>query len=58
METTIKQAEEDRNRALETAKRLYDEYRPLQEEVNYLRCSIGLEKVQDISEDDPKMTAE
>ncbi|XP_013387201.1 zinc finger C4H2 domain-containing protein [Lingula anatina] len=47
METTIKQAEEERNKAFENAKHLYDEYLPLKEEVDAMRAAIGLEKLGD-----------
>lgn len=58
IETTIKQAEEDRNRALESAKRLFDEYKPLKEQVNQLRNNIGLEKLEDNEDEDIKVTPE
>ncbi len=58
METTIKQAEEDRNRALESAKHLYDEYRPIKQQVDMLRASVGLDRVPDVVEEDPKLTTE
>ena len=45
METTIKQAEEDRNKSLETAKHLYEEYRPLKQHVDMLRASVGLDRL-------------
>ena len=43
METTIKQAEEEKAKAYENAKRLYDEVRPLKEEVDMLRLRAGLD---------------
>ena len=58
METTIKQAEEDRNRSLESAKRMYEEYRPLKEDIDRLRNNIGLDRLPDVTEDDPKLTTE
>ncbi|XP_071115045.1 zinc finger C4H2 domain-containing protein-like [Haliotis cracherodii] len=58
METTIKQAEEERNRALESAKKMYEEYRPLKEDVDSLRSNIGLSKLPDIQDDDDKLKPE
>ena len=58
METTIKQAEEDRNRALESAKRLYEDYRPLKQDVDHLRSSCSLDRLPDVMEEDPKLTNE
>ena len=56
METTIKQAEEDRNKSLETAKRLYEDYQPLKQHVDMLRASVGLDRLSEVSEDEPKFT--
>lgn len=56
MESTIKQAEEERNRALENAKQLYDDYRPLKEEVDVLRGRIGLDPLPDVHDEDSKLT--
>merc|ERR1712127_28967 len=47
MENTIKQANEDKIRALESAKRLHQDYKPLKEHVNHLRDSIGLDKIDE-----------
>lgn len=58
METTIKQAEEERNRSLETAKKLYEEFRPLKDELDQLRGVIGLDKLPDLQEDEEKLTPE
>ncbi len=46
METTIKQAEEDRAKSLEAARRLYDEYAPLKQHVDVLRASVGLDRLE------------
>jgi hypothetical protein len=56
MESTIKQSEEDRVKSLDSAKRLYEEYRPLKDQVDSLRNSVGLDQLPDLSEDDPKLT--
>ncbi|KAK3097543.1 hypothetical protein FSP39_010611 [Pinctada imbricata] len=58
METTIKQAEEERNRSLEAAKKMYDELCPLKEEVDHMREKMGLQKLQDQLEEDHKITPE
>ncbi|XP_064628749.1 zinc finger C4H2 domain-containing protein-like [Lineus longissimus] len=58
MESTIKQAEEERHRALESAKHLYEEYRPLKDHVDNLRTNIGLEKLPKLEEEDDKLTPE
>ena len=56
METTIKQAEEDRNKALENAKHLFDEQRMLKDQLDMLRSSVGLEALLDNpSENDEKL---
>ena len=47
MESTIKQADEEKRKALEMVRRLHVEYRPLKEQVNHLRESIGLNKTDD-----------
>lgn len=56
METTIKQAEEDRARSAETARRLYEEYQPLRQHVDLLRASVGLDRLSDLGEDELKLT--
>ena len=58
METTIKQAEEEKNKALENARKVYNDLKPLKEQVDCLRSSIGLDKVADLSDEDTKINAE
>ncbi|CAH1798178.1 unnamed protein product [Owenia fusiformis] len=58
MEATIKQAEEERNRAADSAKHLYDEYKPLKAHVDKLRENIGLEKTHDIEDEETKLNSE
>ena len=58
METTIKQSEEERNKALEVAKRLYTEYRPMKEQVDILRGSLGMEALPDIKDENEGFTPE
>jgi len=56
METTIKQAEEERSRSLDAAKQLYEDYRPLKDEVDGLRGRLGLEPLTDVNEEEDKIT--
>ncbi|KAJ8314934.1 hypothetical protein KUTeg_007084 [Tegillarca granosa] len=58
MESTIKQAEEERNRSLDSAKRLYEEYKPLKDEVDKMRGTIGLDKLPELQEEEEKFTPE
>lgn len=58
METTIKQAEEERNRSLESTKKLYEEFHPLKDEVDQMRGIMGLEKLPDLQEEEEKLTPE
>ena len=51
MESTIKQAEEERTKAYENAKRLYEECRPVKEELDMLRMRAGLDIQHDLAED-------
>ncbi len=51
LETTIKQSDEEKQRALELAMRLKNEYKPLKESINYLRESIGLNKFDETEDD-------
>lgn len=54
METVIKQSEQARNRALDTAKRLHAEYGPIKAEVDRLRQScLGLERLPELHEEEP-----
>ena len=56
METTIKQAEEERNRCVESVKHLYEDYRPLKEEVDGLRAKNGLDILPELQEEEDKLT--
>ncbi|XP_045196678.1 zinc finger C4H2 domain-containing protein-like [Mercenaria mercenaria] len=56
METTIKQAEEERNRSLENAKHLYDDYKPLKEEVDSMRTRVGLEPLLGLNDEEEKIS--
>ena len=47
MENTIKQTDNEKLRALDSAKRLHYEYKPLKDQINHLRDSIGLNKTDD-----------
>ena len=52
METTIKQAEEERIRALQESKRLLKDYQPMKEQINKLRGMLHLDKLPDNEEDE------
>ncbi|GAB1599714.1 zinc finger C4H2 domain-containing protein-like [Argonauta hians] len=58
MEATIKQAEDERNKALDSTKRLYEEYTPLKDEVDNLRMSVGLDKLPELQDEEEKLTPE
>lgn len=44
MESTIKQTDEEKKKAIESIIRLHLQYKPLDAELNQLRESIGLDK--------------
>jgi DnaJ-domain-containing protein 1 len=52
METTIKQAEEERIRALQESKRLLKDYQPVKEQINKLRDMLNLDRLSDHDEDE------
>lgn len=53
MEAVIKQAEDARNKAVEVARHLYNEYRPLKAEVDRTRREcLGLEGLPDFQEEE------
>ena len=51
MENTIKQSEAERERGLETLRRLHDEYKPLKKEIDRMREMLGLDKISNIDEE-------
>lgn len=51
MENTIKQSESERERGLETLRRLHDEYKPLKRDIDKMRGSLGLDKVASLDEE-------
>ena len=51
MENTIKQSEAERERGLDTLRRLHDEYKPLKREVDRMRGSLGLDKIANLDEE-------
>ena len=59
METVIKQAEESKRSAMENARRLVDDYRPLKHEVDLMRTELlGLEKLPELAnEEKERLTA-
>lgn len=52
METTIKQAEEERTKALQESKRILKDYQPMKDQINKLRDMLSLEKIQDTEDDE------
>jgi hypothetical protein len=52
METTIKQSEEERSKALQDSKRLLKDYQPIKEQINKLRDILNLERIPDPDEDE------
>jgi len=52
METTIKQSEEERTKALQESKRLLKDYQPMKEQINKLREMLNLEKLPDNEDDE------
>lgn len=53
MEGVIKNSEENRARALNTANRIHDEYKPLKAEIDRLRRDcLGLERLPDLHEEE------
>ena len=58
MEATIKQAEEERNRSLEGAKHLYEEYKMLKDQVDAMRSMVGLERLPELQDEEHKLTPE
>nr|CAD7410120.1 unnamed protein product [Timema poppensis] len=52
----INAAEESRNRALETAKRIHDEYRPLKMDIDRMRRDyLGLERLPELHEEEREL---
>jgi len=45
METTIKHAEEERSKAVDSARNLHEEMQMMTEEVDAMRANIGLERL-------------
>ena len=57
METTIKQAEEERVRAVQESKRLLKDYQPIKEQINKLREVLHLEKLPEHDDDETALMA-
>jgi hypothetical protein len=58
METVIKQSEEDRNKHLEMAKHLNQEFAPLKSLVDKLRSELGLPRLPELHEEDEKFKSD
>lgn len=52
METTIKQSEEERVRAIQESKRLLKDYQPIKEEINKIRDMLSLDRLTDHDDDE------
>ena len=52
METTIKQAEEERTRAVQESKRLLKDYQPIRDQINKIRDMLNLDRIPDNEEDE------
>lgn len=57
METTIKQAEEERVRALQESKRILKDYQPMKDQINKIREMLNLDKIPDNEEDEAALMA-
>ena len=51
MENTIKQSESERERGLDTLRRLHEDYKPLKREIDRMRGSLGLDKIANLDEE-------
>ena len=58
MENVVKQSEEDRNRHLDTAKHLHQEFQPLKDLIDKLRADIGLPRLPELYEENDKFKPE
>jgi len=58
MENVVKQGEEDRNRHLENAKHLHQEFQPLKDLIDKLRSDIGLPRLPELHEECDKFKPE
>ena len=58
MENVVKQSEEDRNRHLDTAKHLHQEFQPLKDLIDKLRADIGLPRLPELYEESEKFKPE
>jgi hypothetical protein len=53
METVMKQAEEAKRTAIESARRAFEDYQPLKHEVDLMRTELlGLEKLPELPEEE------
>ena len=52
METTIKQADEERGRALQESKRLMKDYQPIREQINKIRDVLNLDRLPENDDDE------
>ncbi|KAI5089651.1 zinc finger C4H2 domain-containing protein [Silurus meridionalis] len=56
MENTIKQAEFDLNKLLDSTRKLHDEYRPLKNHVDALRATLGLQRLPELNREEERVS--
>ena len=52
METTIKQAEEERLKNVQESKRILKDYQPIKEQINKIREALNLDQLSNESDDE------
>lgn len=55
METTIKQSEEERVRALQESKRLIKDYQPIKDQINKLREMLNLDRLAEQDDEETRL---
>ena len=55
METTIKQSEEERVRALQESKRLIKDYQPIKDQINKLREILNLDRLAEQDDEETRL---
>jgi hypothetical protein len=58
LETTIKQAEEERSKAVESVRHLISNFAPLRTDIDLLCASLGIEPQRDSTLDEQKICIE
>lgn len=55
METTIKQSEEERARAVQESKRLIKDYQPIRDQINKLRDMLNLDRLVEQDDEETRL---